>query len=101
MRNTAMSRRLKKLEANRPCPDSWNFDAREIQRVALAKLSPADRELWPDLYVLRTPDYTEAHHAAWNRWDVALQAACRETGSSMIVAAMDWEWWDDFGERST
>jgi hypothetical protein len=94
MRNTTMTRRLKKLEANRPCPDPWIFDAAEIQRVALAKLSPADRELFPELYVIRSPDYTDAHSTAWRNWEVALAAALVETKSSLLLAAQDWEFWN-------
>lgn len=88
-----LSKRLQKLEADRVRHDSWNFDGAGIQNVALSKLSPADRDLLPELYsMLGKPDcMNPQRQALWDRWDVALQEACRETGSSLIVGAMDWE----------
>jgi hypothetical protein len=100
MRNTAgLCKRLEKLEANLSSHNPWSFDVGRVQAVALSKLSAADRDRLAEVYgVLGQEDFTEEQRGIWDRWEAALQAAFRETGSPISFPALLWEWWDYRGE---
>jgi hypothetical protein len=86
-----LSRRVQKLEAKIGGQSGWNVSLAEVNRVALGKLSPADREIVQQAMARRDGGWlSESHPAVWDRWDVALGEAFRETEFPVILRAMDW-----------
>jgi hypothetical protein len=81
-----LGRRLEKLEATIPVR-SW--DGAGVVRLALTKLSPADRDLLRDDTARRHAYSSEAHRAVWERWEDAFAEAICETGFPVNLTAGD------------
>jgi hypothetical protein len=81
--------RLKRLEdAAQPWP--WNWNAEGIEQCARKKLSPAEADLLDQATALirsgRQSEWSEAHRAAWDRWEAALATAAEEFGFPYLDA---------------
>jgi hypothetical protein len=87
-----LSKRLAKLEAAVQSKSPWSVSAAEVDRVARALLSTADRDLVEQART-RGPisSLCNSHPGVWDRWDDALGEAIRRTGFPVRFHAMDWE----------
>ena len=65
----------------------------EIHRLALGRLTPADRGLWQEWAALRDQygfsGLTDAHRAAERRWVDAFEAVAQEISGSFRICAYD------------
>ena len=84
-----LSKRLQKLEAIIQMR-SPSFNAGEVDRIALGKLSQADRDLLREARATRGLDLSISHPEMWQRWEDALEAAFEETDSAVRFRATDW-----------
>jgi hypothetical protein len=87
-----LSKRLAKLEATVQAKSPWTVRVTEVDKVALALLSAADRDLVEQARA-RGPisSLCNSHPGVWDRWDDALGEAIRRTGFPVRFHAMDWE----------
>ena len=84
--------RLKKLEAGRQT-SRWNWRHSDVRECARKKLSAAEAALADQAGELsragRRSEWTEAHQAAWLRWDSALAEATEEVNFPVYISADD------------
>ena len=85
-----LSKRLKKLEAIIQMRSSPSVSTAEVDRIALGKLSLADRNLLQEARATRGLDLSISHPETWKRWEDALEAAIEETDYPIRFRATDW-----------
>ena len=88
MRNTHLRKRLERLETNIDAM-RWNVSGADVHRVAMAKLSPTDRFLIEEVRG-KELGFEQKYPATWERFEVALKEATRETGFPILFRASDW-----------
>ncbi|HEY1754183.1 MAG TPA: hypothetical protein VGG72_02220 [Bryobacteraceae bacterium] len=90
-----LSKRLAKLEATVRtvrAKSPWSVSITEVEKVALALLSAADRGLVQQARALGgAASLCDSHPDVWNRWDAALGKAIDETGFPVRFQALDWD----------
>ena len=91
---THLSKRLAKLESTVQAvraKSSWSVSTTDVDKVALAMLSAADRELVEHARANGgVALLSDSHPNVWDRWDNALGKAIDETGFPIRFHAIDW-----------